>query len=66
MPIRKDEVIVEVLSPDQQDVIDFVSKSQTLANLKARIASSFPQLSGEMMLLTYSKLKLFGNRTRLG
>ena len=46
MPLRKDEVLVEVVSPDQQDVIDFASKNQTLANLKARISSHFPQLAG--------------------
>ena len=65
MVAQKEEEVVEILSPDKQDIIETVAKSKNIAQLKAKISSHFPQLVGEMILVSYDSFTLLNNRLKI-
>lgn len=51
---KKDEEVVEVLSPDEQDIVESIDRSKNIAKLKEQIASNYYQIIGEMILISYT------------
>jgi hypothetical protein len=54
-----------VLSPDEQDIVETIDKGKTIASFKEKISGHYPQLIGEMILLTYTDFILVSNSTRI-
>lgn len=62
---KKDEEVVDVLSPDEQDIVESIDRNKTVAKLKEQISSNYYQIIGEMILISYTHFKLISNTTKI-
>jgi len=54
-----------VLSPDKRDIVEWIDRGKTVANLKEKIATYYHQIVGQVIFLSYNTFRLVDNQTKI-
>lgn len=63
---KKDYEVIEILSPDDRDLIEAIEKTKSIGELKEKVAGYYYQFIGRMILVSYSNFKILENRRKIG
>ena len=61
----RDLELLEILSPDQRDMVEKIEKFKTIKDLKEELSGYYYHLAGKMVLVTYASLRVMDNKKKI-